>query len=31
MSDRYLSHVRKTLESIRADGFHKAERVIASP
>jgi len=31
MSDRYLSHVRKTLESIRADGFYKTERVIASP
>ena len=31
MSDRYLSHVRGTLARIRADGFHKAERVIASP
>ena len=31
MSDRYLSHVRNTLAQIRADGFHKAERVIASP
>ena len=31
MSDRFLSHVRNTLERIRADGFHKAERVIASP
>ena len=31
MSDRYLSHVRNTLERIRADGFRKAERVIASP
>jgi glycine C-acetyltransferase len=31
MSDRYLSHVRSTLAQIRADGFHKAERVIASP
>ncbi len=31
MHDRYLTHVRATLERIRADGFHKAERVIASP
>jgi glycine C-acetyltransferase len=31
MSDSYLSHVRKTLAAIRADGFHKTERVIASP
>ncbi|MCW5592656.1 MAG: glycine C-acetyltransferase [Burkholderiales bacterium] len=31
MSDRFLSHVRSTLAQIRADGFHKAERVIASP
>ena len=31
MSDRYLSHVRNTLERIRSDGFRKAERVIASP
>jgi glycine C-acetyltransferase len=31
MHDRYLTHVRETLERIRADGFHKAERVIASP
>jgi glycine C-acetyltransferase len=31
MSDRFLSHVRDTLERIRADGFHKTERVIASP
>jgi len=31
MSDRYLSQVRSTLEQIRADGFHKSERVIASP
>ena len=31
MSERFLSHVRNTLAQIRADGFHKAERVIASP
>jgi len=31
MSDRFLSHVRDTLGRIRAEGFHKAERVIASP
>ena len=31
MSDRYLSHVRETLDRIRAEGFHKTERVIASP
>ena len=31
MSDRYLSQVRDTLEHIRADGFYKTERVIASP
>ncbi len=31
MSDRYLSQVRDTLAQIRADGFHKTERVIASP
>ncbi|WP_020203035.1 glycine C-acetyltransferase [Cupriavidus sp. WS] len=31
MRDRYLSHLRDTLDTIRADGFHKAERVIASP
>ena len=31
MHERYLTHVRETLERIRADGFHKAERVIASP
>jgi glycine C-acetyltransferase len=27
----YLDHVRATLERIRADGFYKTERVIASP
>jgi glycine C-acetyltransferase len=31
MRDRYLSHVRDTLTRIRADGFYKAERVIATP
>jgi glycine C-acetyltransferase len=31
MRDRYLSHVRDALARIRADGFHKTERVIASP
>lgn len=31
MSERYLSHARAVLEAIRADGFYKAERVIASP
>jgi len=31
MRDRYLAHVRRTLDAIRADGFHKAERVIRSP
>lgn len=27
----YLSHVRSTVDRIRADGFYKTERVIASP
>ena len=31
MQDRYYAHVRTTLERIRADGFFKTERVIASP
>jgi glycine C-acetyltransferase len=31
MNDRFLAHVRATLEQIRADGFQKTERVIASP
>ena len=31
MSDRFLAHLRDTLAQIRADGFHKTERVIASP
>ena len=31
MHDRYRTHVREILDRIRADGFHKAERVIVSP
>ncbi|AQH01858.1 glycine C-acetyltransferase [Caballeronia cordobensis] len=31
MKDRYLSHLRSTLDEIRAAGFYKTERVIASP
>jgi glycine C-acetyltransferase len=31
MHDRYLTHLREILDRIRADGFHKAERVILSP
>ena len=31
MTDRYLTHVRATLDRIRADGFYKSERVIGSP
>jgi glycine C-acetyltransferase len=31
MHDRYLAHLREILDRIRADGFHKAERVIHSP
>jgi glycine C-acetyltransferase len=31
MQDRYLTHLRGTLDRIRADGFEKKERVIASP
>ncbi len=31
MHDDYLSHLRGVIERIRADGFYKAERVIASP
>jgi glycine C-acetyltransferase len=31
MHPPYLSHVRATLDRIRADGFHKTERVIRSP
>jgi glycine C-acetyltransferase len=31
MRDAYLSHLRQTLEGIRAEGFYKLERVIRSP
>jgi glycine C-acetyltransferase len=31
MRDRYFTHLRGMLEQIRADGFYKSERVIASP
>jgi glycine C-acetyltransferase len=31
MRETYLAHLRGTLEQIRADGFYKTERVIASP
>jgi glycine C-acetyltransferase len=31
MHDAYLSHLRQTLEGIRAEGFYKVERVIRSP
>jgi glycine C-acetyltransferase len=31
MRDQFLSSLRDTLAQIRADGFYKAERVIASP
>lgn len=31
MSDRYLVHLRNTLQKIHDDGFYKAERAIASP
>lgn len=31
MRDAYLAHLRGTLDQIRADGFYKAEREIASP
>src|SRR5437660_5041249 len=31
MDARYLAHVRNVLDRIRADGFEKKERVIASP
>ncbi|BCZ80699.1 glycine C-acetyltransferase [Paraburkholderia terrae] len=30
MRDPFLAHLRSTLDQIRADGFHKTERVIAS-
>jgi len=28
MHDEYLTHLRRTIDAIRADGFYKAERVI---
>ena len=31
MNDDYLAHLRRMLDSIRADGFYKAERVIETP
>jgi glycine C-acetyltransferase len=31
MPENYLTHVRETLDRIRADGFYKCERVIESP
>ena len=31
MQDRYLTHLQATLDRIRADGFHKTERLIESP
>ncbi|NRO98665.1 glycine C-acetyltransferase [Paraburkholderia sp. NMBU_R16] len=31
MRETYLAHLRKTIDQIRADGFYKSERVIASP
>src|SRR6202048_493787 len=31
MRDPYLAHLRRTIDQIRADGFYKTERVIASP
>jgi glycine C-acetyltransferase len=31
MRERFLSHVRETLDRIRVDGFFKTERVIRSP
>ncbi|MDR5738984.1 MULTISPECIES: glycine C-acetyltransferase [unclassified Caballeronia] len=31
MNDRYLTHLRQTIDEIRAAGFYKTERVIASP
>jgi glycine C-acetyltransferase len=31
MSDRFLAHTRAALDQIRADGFYKSERVIATP
>ena len=31
MHDEYQTHLRRTVDAIRADGFYKAERVIESP
>jgi glycine C-acetyltransferase len=31
MRDAFLAHLRGTIDQIRADGFYKSERVIASP
>jgi glycine C-acetyltransferase len=31
MRDAFLAHLRGTIDQIRADGFYKTERVIASP
>ncbi|MBI3897305.1 MAG: glycine C-acetyltransferase [Gammaproteobacteria bacterium] len=31
MRDQYLSHLRQSIDQIRADGFYKTERVIQSP
>ena len=31
MHDAYHSHLRRTLDGIRADGFYKTERIIGSP
>jgi glycine C-acetyltransferase len=31
MDDAYVSHLRQAIDRIRADGFYKTERVIASP
>ncbi|PMS35095.1 2-amino-3-ketobutyrate coenzyme A ligase [Trinickia symbiotica] len=31
MRETYLTHLRSTIDQIRADGFYKSERVIASP
>ncbi len=31
MRDTFLAHLRGTIDQIRADGFYKTERVIASP
>jgi glycine C-acetyltransferase len=31
MNETYLSHLRNVVDGIRADGFYKTERIIASP